>query len=299
MIDQSDKGPIKQRLIAILNSNADKKITAEEIRVVLGKPWHAQSIAQLITRHESEWLWNPAKWDELDDLMEHRSAEPNLDWAEEKKRIKTLSWWKELGGKHGLNTDGAAWHLHPLATITPEAVDSREIRVRAFLRMIRVGEGTVGSSGYEKLFGGSSFIKDHGKTFDDHPQIKINKSGYTSSAAGAYQVMGYTWSDTSVIKIRKKLGIRDFTPLSQDKLCVALLKFKVRKDALDLVIKENIKEAIEVCSWEWASLPPGRYGQPIETMDQALENYSIFLQEEKDGKSDLHLAPGFLKEFGY
>jgi muramidase (phage lysozyme) len=165
--------------------------------------------------------------------------------------------------------------------------------------MIRVGEGTVGLSGYEKLFGGSSFIKDHGKTFDDHPQIKIKRSGYSSSAAGAYQIMGYTWNDASVIKLRVKLGIRDFTPCSQDKLCIALLKFKTREDALDLVISGRIEEAVEICSWEWASLPPGRYGQPVETMGQVLENYEKFLHEEEIGKSDLQLAPGFLKEFGY
>ena len=117
VIDQSDKGPIKQRLIAILDSNTDKKITAEEIRAAQGKPWHAQSIAQLITRYESEWLWNPAKWDELDDLMEHRPAEPNQDWAEEKKRIETLSWWKALGGKHGIDASGVVWHFQPLEII--------------------------------------------------------------------------------------------------------------------------------------------------------------------------------------
>ncbi|MFG3695824.1 hypothetical protein ACGFZ6_20900 [Stutzerimonas stutzeri] len=299
LIDQSDKGPVKQRLYAILDGNGDQKITPEEISTALGKPWHAQSIAQLITKHESEWFWNPDKWDELDELMEHSPADPNPDWAEEKKRIEKLSWWKELGGRHGVNADGVVWHFHPLSLITPSNVDVRELKVRAFLRMIRVGEGTLGGSGYEKLFGGSSFIKDHGKTFGDHPQIKINKSGYTSSAAGAYQVMGYTWSDVSVVRFRRKLGILDFTPQSQDKLCVALLKFKVRGDALGLIVAGEIKKAIENCSWEWASLPPGRYGQPIETMEQALKNYEKFLREETDGVSDLHLIPGFLREFGY
>jgi len=114
VIDQTDKGPIKQRLISILDSNTDKKITAEEVRAALGKPWHAQSIAQLITRYESEWLWNPAKWDELDDLMEHRSAEPNLNWAEEKKRIETLSWWTQMVGKHEVNASGVVWHFQPI-----------------------------------------------------------------------------------------------------------------------------------------------------------------------------------------
>ncbi|MNR20433.1 hypothetical protein D3C85_1372720 [compost metagenome] len=191
------------------------------------------------------------------------------------------------------------WHFHPLTMIASKAVDLRELRVRAFLRMIRVGEGTVGIGGYEKLFGGSSFVGEHGRTFDDHPQIKIKASGYTSSAAGAYQVMGYTWNDSSVVNFRRKLGIQDFSPLSQDKFCVALLKFKVRGNALELVVSNRIREAVESSSWEWASLPPGRYGQPIETMEQAMGHYERFLTEEVGGISDLYLMPGFLKEFGY
>jgi muramidase (phage lysozyme) len=101
------------------------------------------------------------------------------------------------------------------------------------------------------------------------------------------------------MNFRNKLNIHDFTPLSQDRFCVALLKFKVRGKTLDLIISGEIKEAIENSSWEWASLPPGRYGQPIETMQEAIENYEKLLQEEKNGTSDLYLKPGFLKEFGY
>jgi hypothetical protein len=49
---------------------------------------------------------------------------------------------------------------------------------------------------------------------------------------------------------------------------------------------------------EGASLPPGRYGQPIKTMEQALSLYNQYLNEELEGKSDLCLKKGFLKEFG-
>ena len=34
-------------------------------------------------------------------------------------------------------------------------------------------------------------------------------------------------------------------------------------------------------------------------MEQALRNYEKFLKQEADGVSDLHLIPGFLREFGY
>ena len=73
-------------------------MTSQEIQSALEKPWHAQSISQLITRHESEWFWNAARWDELNELMGHSFDDPNQDWAEEKNRIKTLSWWGDIAG---------------------------------------------------------------------------------------------------------------------------------------------------------------------------------------------------------
>ncbi len=136
MIDQSDKGPVKQRLYAILDGNGDQKITPEEISTALSKPWHAQSIAQLITKHESEWLWNPDKWDELDELMEHSPADPNPDWAEEKKRIEKLSWWKELGGKHGINADGVVWHFQPLNLIAQHSISMKMLVSREQLSLV-------------------------------------------------------------------------------------------------------------------------------------------------------------------
>lgn len=116
-IDQSDKSQVRSRLYGIIDTNHDGKMTSEEVKAALEKPWHAQSISQLVTRHDSEWFWDAARWDELDELMGHAPDDPNQDWAEEKKRIQTLSWWNDIAGKHGINTDGKAWHLHPLALI--------------------------------------------------------------------------------------------------------------------------------------------------------------------------------------
>jgi hypothetical protein len=116
-IDQSDKGPVRSRLYDIIDTNRDDKMTSEEVKAALEKPWHAQSISQLVTRHDSEWFWDAARWDELDDLMGHSPDDPNQDWAEEKSRIKALSWWNDVAGKHGINTDGKAWHVQPLALI--------------------------------------------------------------------------------------------------------------------------------------------------------------------------------------
>ncbi|WP_027381947.1 glycoside hydrolase family 24 protein [Epilithonimonas caeni] len=203
-----------------------------------------------------------------------------------------------------------------------------EARVRAYMRMLRVGEGTgeiIKSSkynketkkneivyinhdfegGYTKLFGGGNFTKSpYNKDMNNHPQIKVlwytkkNGEKVYSSAAGAYQVMGYTWNDKDMINKRKTYNVKGFSPEGQDKFCVVLFKHK-RAGMLDLIIKGDIKGATEKYgSYEWASLPPGQYGQPIETMEKALELYNQFYKEELAGKSPLHLKKGFLKEFG-
>lgn len=167
MIDLSDKGPVKQRLYAILDGNGDQKITPEEIRTALGKPWHAQSIAQLITKHESEWLWNPAKWDELDELMEHSPTDPNPDWAEEKKRIETLSWWKELGGKHGIAADGVVWHFH-VATLAGNFITPSVDLIT--MEMLKLANSAVSEDYYESI---RPILNKYAKAFEVNTKLRI------------------------------------------------------------------------------------------------------------------------------
>lgn len=116
-IDAAERGPVLSKLYEIIdlpgaNNQRDGKLTADEIRTALGKPWLAQQLSQLLTKHESEWYWNEGKWNQLDSLMEHTPAAPNENWVEEKKRIETLSWWEKLTGQPGIAADGGAWHFH-------------------------------------------------------------------------------------------------------------------------------------------------------------------------------------------
>ena len=112
--------------------------------------------------------------------------------------------------------------------------------------------------------------------------------------------MGYTWDDPAIISWKKQYNVMDFSPASQDKMCVVILKEKVTNDALDMIVKGEITKAItESCSYEWASLPPSRYGQPMISLESCLSSYNEFLTEELQGKSDLHIEHGFLKDFGY
>ncbi len=191
-------------------------------------------------------------------------------------------------------------------------IKSQEARIRAFLRMIRVGEGTTKSGGYEKLFGGSSFINDYKRTWKDHPRILIKAMGkdangkkkeYKSTASGAYQILEGTW-DVWGKEFREFYGIKDFSPESQDKFTLVILKHKLLKnnkiiDVIRLIREDKIEDAVKLCRTEWASLPNSPHGQPTVTWDTAIMKYNEFLKEELNGKSSLSIKPGFLKDLGY
>ncbi len=133
----------------------------------------------------------------------------------------------------------------------------------AFLHVIRAGETSHEDSAYSMLFGGDAF-----DGFADHPRKLIKKSGYNSTAAGAYQFLSRTWDECA-----KALDLPDFSPRSQDVAALFLIR---RRGALDDVLAGRVREAIAKCAKEWASLPGSPYGQPTKTMAQALDVYQQF-----------------------
>jgi len=120
--------------------------------------------------------------------------------------------------------------------------------IRAFLIMIQYAEGTYGRDGYKKLYGGGYF-----NDYSTHPNTKVTKWGITSTAAGAYQILNKTW-----LELQTKLKLPDFSPVSQDKAAIELIK---RRKALDDVYAGRFAQAIAKCRKEWASLPGAGYGQ--------------------------------------
>jgi muramidase (phage lysozyme) len=214
-----------------------------------------------------------------------------------------------------------------------------EARVRAFMRMLRVKEGTVGEKGYTMLFGKKDFVDDYGKDMSTHPKVVIKSGNYSSSAAGAYQIMQKTYDDAGFKKNKNKYNIASFNQESQDKLCLVILKYnyvddrpssfydpiywkdkdetirdsekenkaKERRkrfkgkngDIIKMLIDDNYDQAVLLSSLCWASLPDAPYGQPTGTKEECKANYEKFLKEELAGKSDLYLKKGFLKEFDY
>ncbi len=136
--------------------------------------------------------------------------------------------------------------------------------VKAFLHMIRVAEGTAGADGYSTMVGGALF-----RGFHDHPRVLVTITSrgqqIKSSAAGAYQMLRGTWDE-----VRRRLGLTDFSPASQDRAAVELIR---RRGALADVRAGRFADAIAKCRKEWASLPGAGYGQPEKSVGELFAAY--------------------------
>jgi hypothetical protein len=106
-------------------------------------------------------------------------------------------------------------------------------------------------------------------SFADHPRKAITRTlggkPITSTAAGRYQFLSRTWDEC-----KKALSLPDFSPESQDRAAVFLIK---RRGALQDVEAGRIEAAIRKCNREWASLPGSPYGQPTKTLAECLAVY--------------------------
>ena len=145
-----------------------------------------------------------------------------------------------------------------------QAINSQR---KAFLDMLAWSEGTdkpgqpAKNHGYDVIVGGSLFTD-----YSDHPRklVTLNPK-LKSTAAGRYQLLSRWWD-----AYRKQLGLKDFSPASQD--AVALQQIKER-GALSLIDEGNIRQAIDRCSNIWASLPGAGYGQFEHKADNLIAKF--------------------------
>ncbi|AFY60341.1 glycoside hydrolase family 104 protein [Synechococcus sp. PCC 6312] len=134
---------------------------------------------------------------------------------------------------------------------------------RAWLDLIAWAEGTGKHPGEEqyrvmfthKLFSG----------YADHPRQIQGSGRLRSDAAGRYQFLSTTWDEA-----KRALGLPSFSPECQDQAALWLIDKK--RGALNLIDSGiQIESALNRLSWEWASLPPGRYGQPVRTYAECVQ----------------------------
>lgn len=143
--------------------------------------------------------------------------------------------------------------------------------VRALLEAIARAEGTAQRrEPYRVCFGYRHEIQ----SYADHPastgewkgeKLPDNQCraagfapGCVSTAAGKYQITRTTWR-----KLQPRLGLRDFSPASQDAAAVELLR---ECGALDLIQAGRFDQAVNAARRIWASLPGSGYEQPERSL---------------------------------
>jgi muramidase (phage lysozyme) len=138
---------------------------------------------------------------------------------------------------------------------------------KAFHDMIAFAEGTRGRSkdGYDIMFGGRSFA-----SCAKHPDQCHSFGNTCSTAAGRYQFLTKTWNSTA-----RALDLADFEPESQELGTAYLIKTarRVNLPADRPLTSAEFDNALSKLSYEWASLPPNRYGQPNKTKQELWQVY--------------------------
>jgi muramidase (phage lysozyme) len=139
---------------------------------------------------------------------------------------------------------------------------------RALLDAIAFAEGTRdrANGGYKTLFGGGQF-----DNYSRHPDKVIRSGGYASAAAGRYQFMPATFN-----RLAKKIGLKDFSPESQDRAALELVKELGVSD--NILKKEGISSKVStVLGKQWASFPGSPFGQPTKPLPSIQKAYQTSL----------------------
>ena len=107
----------------------------------------------------------------------------------------------------------------------------------------------VRNHGYDVIVGGELFTD-----YSDHPRklvtLNPNSNQQAPDATSFFPLVGCH---------RKQLGLKDFSPKSQDAMALQQIK---ERGALPMIDRGDIRQAtIDRCSNIWASLPSAGYGR--------------------------------------
>lgn len=137
---------------------------------------------------------------------------------------------------------------------------------KAFLDMLAYSELgqkllIASDNGYNVLVGSTPAMPRLFASYADHPRqlIDLPRLGIKSTAAGRYQLLARYFD-----AYKKQLGLKDFSPASQD--AIALQQIRERK-ALDDIEAGSFTSAVAKCRNIWASLPGAGYGQNEHSLD--------------------------------
>jgi muramidase (phage lysozyme) len=103
-----------------------------------------------------------------------------------------------------------------------------------------------------------------------HPNQCLKFGSSCSTAAGRYQFLKGTWDS-----VKSANGLPNFEPESQEvgaKYLIGTTRHVTVPQNRAMTASE-FSNAMSKLSWEWASLPPGRYGQPNKSQSQMRNFY--------------------------
>jgi muramidase (phage lysozyme) len=127
-------------------------------------------------------------------------------------------------------------------TLTSTANAIAQQNRNKFLNVLGQAEG----ANYNTIVGGRQVITD----FSDHPNVVgLRTADGPSTSAGKYQINAPTWQG-----IAPQIGVRDFSPISQDKVATELIR---QHGALDMVDRGDFQSAMQRLGKVWQSLPSG------------------------------------------
>lgn len=153
-----------------------------------------------------------------------------------------------------------------------------ETNITAFLTTIAISEGTnrIGNRGYNCIAGSRAERQILFDSYDDHPRVRVqlrNDDPRTpqdedlwSSAAGRYQILARIYDAYKVL-----LGLKDFSPASQDAIVIQILK---EQRAYDCILQGNFAFAIARTARIWASFPGAGYTQRENTLTYLSKVYA-------------------------
>lgn len=144
--------------------------------------------------------------------------------------------------------------------------------VKAFLATISWAEG----GDYDYMYGASPNRKNWRITDYSLPPQK-GFDGRTT-ASGRYQINLKNWEENG----KKKMGLTDFSPKTQDLIAVEGLR---QKGAIAAVISGDMELAISKAAGTWNALPLGK-GKPNRVTDQPYKEYDdvIVMFKRNGGK---------------
>ena len=159
----------------------------------------------------------------------------------------------------GMMGTAASWVTPNTPAPTEQTAAIDDPKVMAFLDTIAWAEGTGDS--YDIAFGFNKVDISGG-----HPnKVFCGGGSLCSAAAGRYQEMPDTWNATASL-----LGIKDFSPQSQDKVVIQQLK---DLGAYDQIKSGDVAGVFCKLGHVWASFPCNSYGQGQKQSSQLEQIY--------------------------